>query len=104
MIQINVLVPMQLANIFNHENATYINFGVIKTFIQNDGMESLFDRCFDDLFGTLNGLLIYGLKNNKFSVEEIKSWFEFETEELKNKFHTKFDELKSYECLDEIAM
>ena len=55
---------------------------------------------YNDFFNTLNGLLVYGLKKSKFSVEEIKSWFEFETEELESEFYTEFDKLKEYECID----
>jgi hypothetical protein len=42
----------------------------------------------------------YGNKKGKFSVEEIKSWFEFETEELESKLYAEFDKLKEYECID----
>lgn len=94
----NILMPIQLANKIG--NVTYVNFGSNKTFIGNGTFSFIDDRNFNEFFNILNGLLIYGLKKGKFTVEEIKSWFDFETEELKDKFYAEFDKLKGYEGLN----
>ena len=87
---------MGVVNKFLMNGHQYINLGSNKTFIGNDINVSFIDN----FFNILNGLFIYGLKKGKFTVEEIKSWFDFETEELKDKFYAEFDKLKCYESID----
>jgi len=102
-----IAVPLQLVQKLQFEKdrgSRYINFGNGKTFIGSDSADKghdFFDiGTLNEFIDTLYGFLIYGLKKGKFSVEEIKSWFEFETEDLKSKFYAEFDKLKEYECIN----
>lgn len=49
------------------------------------------------VFFTLEGLLIYGLQHQLFTIAGIKTWFQFESEEVKKEFFKKIDALKKYE-------
>ena len=98
-----ITVPLQLvAKLMNRGPGRYTNFGNDKTFIGSESVDFFVRSDFiyqSEFYNTINGFLIYGLKKGKFSVEEIKSWFEFETEELKSKFYAEFDKLKEHECI-----
>ena len=86
----NVLIPIQLANIFFDRRGSYINLGISKTYISNEENELYYK----DIFDTLKGLLIYGLKNNLFDILEIKSWFDYGSDEDRKEFESLIDGLK----------
>ncbi|MCH9739615.1 MAG: pentapeptide repeat-containing protein [Epsilonproteobacteria bacterium] len=65
------------------------SYGMPKvTYIGNFG-----ENVLKDIFYSLNGLLIDGLKNNLFDIPEIKSWFDYETNEDRKAFEKLIDGL-----------
>ncbi|MCK5055965.1 MAG: NACHT domain-containing protein [Candidatus Aminicenantes bacterium] len=70
----------------------YANFGISTSFFQRD-----YHLVINEIFNSLQGILIYGLQKKLFEIEEIKTWFKFESEDDKKEFFAKIDELKKYE-------
>lgn len=97
-IRSGIFIPKCLADCFaemcniesSSKNGGYVNYGSSKTFLNfsdNDEVSS-------EIFNTLKGLLQFGLNKNFFTLEDIKSWFEYERDEDKEKFEALLDTLK----------
>lgn len=50
-----------------------------------------------DVFKTVSGFMIYGLKNSLFTIDIIKTWFKFDNEDTEKVFIKKINSLKKYE-------
>ena len=84
----NVILPVGMASSLYSDHFRYFNQGNTKCFI------SAFKEFHYNIFDVLEGLFEYGFKNELFTVDEIKSWFQFETEENKKDFFEKVDSIK----------
>ena len=90
----HVFVPYQLVYFLNSK---YENNIKIKTLLFNS---LKFQYPFlEKAFTTLQGLLVYGLKNNLFNIKEIKSWFDYETDKDRAEFEKLIDGLGEFEVL-----
>jgi hypothetical protein len=89
-----VKIPPILCHILGKEaHQSYVDLG---SSLSTLGAK-LFKGYHIDIFKILEGFLIYGLQHQLFTVEEIKTWFQFESEEDKKEFFQKIDGLKKYE-------
>lgn len=52
----------------------------------------------ENLYLTLEGILIHGLQHQLFTINEIKTWFKFELEQHEKEFFQMIDGLKKYEA------
>ncbi len=81
-----IFFPPQLARKFYDSGF----MGYQKSFIPESGFSTV-----AQIFGTLKGLLEYGIKHNLFSKDEISTWFRFETSHLEDLFKRYLRELSS---------
>jgi len=58
------------------------------SFIPESGFSTI-----SQIFGTMKGLLKYGIQHNLFSKDECVTWFKFETSHLEDLFKRKLNEL-----------
>jgi hypothetical protein len=79
-----IFFPPQLARKFYDSGF----MGNQRSFIPESGFSTI-----TQIFGTLKGLLKYGIQNNLFSKDEIVTWFKFETSHLEDLFKRKLNEL-----------
>jgi len=86
-----ILIPTRLCEELNCGRNLYKNFGS-RASILGDLNISI-----ERAFTTLKGLLIYVIHHKSVTVNEIKTWFQFESEEVKEKFFQKIDALKKHE-------
>lgn len=84
-----VFLPPQLARKFYDSGF----MGNQKSYIPDGGFSTM-----NQLFGTLEGILEYGITNELFSKEECSTWFQFETMHLEANFERK---LSSFEDTNE---
>ena len=94
----NIQTPIQLARLVDHGHAEegWSNFGSEKTYIGKESI-AIGSMCINQITHTLKGLFIYGLNNKLFTIEDIKSWFEFETEEIAKQFFKEVGDLSQYQ-------
>ncbi len=88
-----LLIPKGLYSAFLGD-IRLVNFGDGICTIGID--EGPFDSL-NDLFLPLEGLLIYGLKKQLFTIADIKTWFRFEREDEQVRFFEKVETLKEFE-------
>lgn len=81
-----IFFPPQLARKFYDSGF----MGYQKSFIPESGFSTV-----TQIFGTLKGLLEYGINHNLFSKDEISTWFRFETAHLEDLFKRYLRELSS---------
>lgn len=97
-IRSGIFIPKCLADCFAEmctikslsKNGGYVNYGSSKTFLNfsNDHEVS------SEIFNTLKGLLQFGLNKRFFTIQNIKSWFDYEREEDRETFEALIDTLK----------
>jgi len=87
----NILMPVELSLILGQR---YANFGSSRCII---GSEAGFGNL-ENIFLTLKGLFIYGLKYHYLTIKKIKAWFQFETRKAEEDFFQMIDSLKKYEA------
>lgn len=99
-IRYGVFIPRSLANSFLNissietvpDDEGYSNIGYKKTFLNFSKGEG--ESIANKIFNTLEGLLQFGLNKNFFTLEEIKTWFEYKRKKDKEKFEALLDTLK----------
>ncbi|RLD65032.1 MAG: hypothetical protein DRI95_09570 [Bacteroidetes bacterium] len=79
-----IFFPPQLARKFYDSGF----MGNQKSFIPESGFSTI-----SQIFGTISGLLKYGIQHNLFSKDESITWFKFETSHLEDLFKRKLNEL-----------
>jgi len=79
-----IFFPPQLARKFYDSGF----MGNQKSFIPESGFSTI-----SQIFGTMKGLLKYGIQHNLFSKDECVTWFKFETSHLEDLFKRKLNEL-----------
>ncbi len=93
-----VFMPYQLSDILRNLsqqiNMSWVNYGTKKTFISEKAYYNKKRDELDNMFRTLKGLLLFGLKKDLFDKKGIKSWFEYENEKVRDKFETLIDTLE----------
>ena len=115
-IAFNVSIPPQLskeiAELSTTGNTNFfdlvVNDGALKTYLnysRSGGTSTIKNISFAksknssfitaiDIFETLRGILILGLQSNKFTKEDIKSWFSYRTKKQRDFFEKQIDELE----------
>ncbi len=92
----NIQIPIQLARMIDHGDSIsgLVNFGPEKTYFSEYSGHSM-----PYIILPLKGLFIYGLKESLFTIEDIYSWFKFETKELEETFSKEIGDLTKYQPL-----
>ncbi|MCK4764081.1 MAG: NACHT domain-containing protein [Candidatus Aminicenantes bacterium] len=86
-------VPQLLSERFSKGES--FNFGINTSFFSTS---TTFPKILlNEIFRPIVDLSIYGLQHSLFTIDEIKTWFEFESKEDKKIFFEKIDKLKKYE-------
>lgn len=96
-----VFFPYKLVNSINNMSSDFdsgfTNHGAKKTFLSAGyGEAEVGKKNFRGIliiFKTLKGLLIFGLNNKLFDINDIKSWFDYEYDEIRSEFEELIDSL-----------
>ncbi len=100
-----VFIPYKLANMLrsmtNNSRTGLVNEGADKVVLLEVHHKSFSERDMH-IFNTLKGLFIFGLENNLFDIEEIKSWFDYGNDKVKKEFEKLIDGLKDNKSIEHL--